>query len=67
MRTASMRTMKSRVDIEIYYDGGALVLGPTTSAGAVVLGAKGFAGAEDAGAVGNGAVEVRARIEDAGT
>ena len=37
MRTASMMTRKSRVDIEIYYDDGA-----------VVLGAEGSRDAEDA-------------------
>ena len=51
VRTASMRTKKSRVDIEIYCDGGVLMLGPTTSAGAMVLGAEGSGGAEDVGAV----------------
>ena len=57
-----MMTKKSRVDIEIYYGGGAVVLGPATSAGAVVLGVEGSRGAEDAGAVANGA-----GTEDAGT
>ena len=61
-----MRTKKSRVDIEIYYGGSAVVLGLATFAGAMVLGAEGFRGAEDARAVGNGAVEVGAGTEDAG-
>ena len=57
-----MMTKKSRVDIEIYYSGGAVVLGPTTSPGAVVLGVEGSRGAEVVGAVANGA-----GTEDAGT
>ena len=65
VRTASMMTRKSRVDIEIYCYGGAMVLGLTTYAGAVVSGVEGSRGAE--GAVGNGAVEAGAGIEDAGT
>ena len=44
------------MDIEIYYDDGA-----------VVLGAEGSRDAEDAGAVGNGAVVARVGTEDAGT
>ena len=36
------------MDIEIYCDGGAVVLGSATYAGAVVLGAEGSGGAEDA-------------------
>ena len=67
VRTASMMTRKSRVDIEIYCGDGVVVLGPATSAGAVVLGVEGFGGADDAGVVGNGAVEAGARTEDAGT
>ena len=67
VRTASMMTRKSRVDIEIYCRGGVVVLGPTTSAGAVVLGAEGSGGAEDAGAIGNGVVEAGDGIEDAKT
>ena len=67
MRTASTRTRKSRVDIEIYYGRGFVVLGPATSAGAVVLGAEGSRGTEGAGVVGNGAVEAEAGTEDAGT
>ena len=67
VRTASMIARKSQVDIEIYYSGGAVVLSPATSAGAVVLGVEGSRGAEEAGAVGNGAVEAKARTEDAGT
>ena len=55
------------MDIEIYYGGGAVVLGPATSAGVVVLGAEGSRGAKDVRAVGNGAVEAGARTEDAGT
>ena len=57
VRTASMMARKSRVDIEIYYGGGAVVLGPTTFAGAVVLGGEGSGGVEEVGAVGNGVVE----------
>ena len=67
VRTTSMRTKKSRVDIEIYYGGGAVVLGPTTSIGAMVLGADGSGGSEDAGAVGNGSMEAGAGTEDVGT
>ena len=67
VRIVSMMTRKSRVDIEIYYGGGAVVLGPATSTEAVELGAEGFGGAEDVGAVGNGAVVAGAGIEDAGT
>ena len=55
------------MDIEIYWGGGAVVLGPVTSAGAVVLGAEGSGGAEDVGVVGNGVVEAGAGTEDAGT
>ena len=54
VRTASMMVRKSRVDIEICYGGGAVVLGPATSIGAMVLGVKGLGGTEDVGAVGNG-------------
>ena len=46
--TASMMTKKSRVDIEIYYGGGVMVLGSKTFAGDVVLGGEGSGGAEDA-------------------
>ena len=67
VRTASMRTRKSQVDIEIYCGGGALVLGPTTYVGVMVPGAEGSGGVEDARSVGNGAVEARAGIEDVGT
>ena len=67
VQTTSMMTRKSRVDIEIYCGGGAVVLSPATSTGAVVLGAKGFGGAEDVGAVGNGAMVAGAGTEDAGT
>ena len=67
VRTTSMRTRKSRVDIEIYYSCGAVVLDPTTYVGAMVLGAEGSEGAVDTGAVGNGAVEARAGIGDVGT
>ena len=62
-----MMTRKSRVNIEIYCGGGAVVLGPSTSIGAVELGAEGSRGAEDAGVVGNGAVVAGAGTEDAGT
>ena len=44
-----------------------MVLGPATSTRVMVLGFEGSGGVEDAGAVGNGAVEVRAGIEDTGT
>ena len=64
--TASMRTKKSRVDIEIYWGGGVVVLVPTTSAGAVVLGDEDSRGTEDAETVGNGVVEAGAGIKDAG-
>ena len=67
VQTASMMARKSRVDIEICYDGGVVMLGPATSAGAVVLGAEGFGGAEDAGAVGNEAMVAGVGTEDAGT
>ena len=62
-----MMTRKSRVEIEIYYDGGAVGLGLTTSARVAVLGADGSEGGEDAGAVSNGAMVARAGTEDAGT
>ena len=62
-----MRTRKSRVDIEIYWGGGAVVLNPATFARAVVLGAKGCGGVEDAGALGNEEVEAGAGTEDVGT
>ena len=39
VRIASLKTMKSRVDIEIYCGGCVVVLSPTTSVGSVVLGA----------------------------
>ena len=55
MRTASMMVRKSRVEIVIYYRGGAEVLSPATSAGAVGLGGKGSGGVEDTRVVGNGA------------
>ena len=55
MRIASMRTRKSRVDIELCWGGGVVVLGPATSSGAVVMGAEDSRGTEDVGAVGNGA------------
>ena len=55
------------MDIEIYCGGGSVVLSLATSTGAMVLGAKGSRGAKDAGVVGNGAVEVGAGTEDAGT
>ena len=61
VRIASMMVRKSRVEIMIYYGGGAEVMGPTTFVG-VVLGAEGSGGAEDVRAVGNGA-----GTEDAGT
>ena len=61
VRTASMMARKSRVEIVIYYGGGADVLGPTTSIG-VVLREEGFGGAEDAEVTGKGA-----GIEDART
>ena len=67
VRTTSMMSRKSRVDIEIYRGGGAVVHGLATSAGVVVLGTEGSGGAEDAGAVGNGAVVAGVGIEDAGT
>ena len=67
VRTASMMARKSRVEIVIYYGGGAEVLGPATSAGAVVLGAEGFGGTGDAGAVGSEAVAAGAGGGDAGT
>ena len=67
VRNASMMARKSQVDIEICCDGGAVMLGQTTSVGAVVLGAEGFGGAEDAGAVGNGALVAGAGTKDAGT
>ena len=51
MQTESMLTRKSRVNIEIYYGGGVVVLGSATSTRVVVLGAEGSGGAEDAGAV----------------
>ena len=51
MRTTSMITRKSRVDIMICYGGGAEVLGPATYAGAVVLRAGGSGGAEEVGFV----------------
>ena len=63
--TASMMAKKSRVDIEICYGGGAVVLGPATSVGAMVLGVEGFGGTEDTGAVGNGVVIVGARTDEA--
>ena len=53
-RTASMMVRKSRLDIVIYYRGGAEVLRPAISIGAVVLGPEGSGGAEDAGTVDNG-------------
>ena len=56
MRTASMMARKSRVDIEICYGGGAVVLDLATFVGAVVLGVEGPRGTEDTGPVGNGAV-----------
>ena len=62
-----MMTRKSSVDIETNCDGGAVVLGPATSARAVVLGAEGSEGVEEAGAVGNGVVVDGAGTEDAGT
>ena len=61
VRIASMIVRKSRVEIMIYCEGGAEVLGPSTSVG-VVLGTEGSGGAEEAGAVGKGA-----GTEDAGT
>ena len=67
VQTTSMMARKSRVDIEICCDGGAVMHGPATSVRVVVLGAKGSGGAEDAGAVGNGAVVARAGTEDDGT
>ena len=67
VQTASMMVRKSRVDIEICYDGGDVMLDPVTSVVVVVLGAKGSGGAEEAGAVGNGAVVAGAGTEDAGT
>ena len=67
VRTASMMARKSRVDLEICYDGGAMMLGLATSIGAVVLGVEGSAGVEDAGAMGNEAVAARAGTEDDGT
>ena len=51
-----MMARKSRVDIEICCDSGAVMLGLATFVGAVVLGAEGFGGAEDAEALGTGAV-----------
>ena len=62
-----MMARKFRVDIEICCDGGAMMLGPTTSVGAMVLRAEGSGGAEDARAVGNGAVVAGDGTEDAGT
>ena len=62
-----MMARKSRADIEICCDVGAMMLNPATSVEAVVLGAEGSGGAEDAGAVGNGAVVVGVSTEDAGT
>ena len=67
VQTTSMMAKKSRADIEICCNGGAVMLGLATSKGAKVLGAEGSVGAEDAGAVGNGAMVAGARIEDAGT
>ena len=68
VRTASMMARKSRADIEICCDGGAVMLGPTTSVGAEeVLGDEGSGGAEDVGVVGNGVVVAGAGTEDAGT
>ena len=67
VRTESMMARKSRADIEICCDGGAMMLSLVTSVGVVVLGVEGSGGAEDVGAVGNGAVVVGARTEDAGT
>ena len=67
VRTTSMRTRKSQVDIEIYCGGSATVLDPATFAGAVVLRAEVFGGVEDVGAVGNGEVEAGDGTEDAGT
>ena len=48
-----MMAKKSRADIEICYDGGVVMLGPTTSVGAEVLGAEGSGGVEDVGVLGN--------------
>ena len=59
--TASMMVRKSRVEIVIYYEGGADVLGSAASV-RVVLRAKGSGGAEDVGTVGKGA-----GTEDVGT
>ena len=67
VRTASMMARKSRADIEICCDGGAVMLGLATFVGAKVLGVEGSRGAEDVGAVGNGAVVARAGTEDVGT
>ena len=67
VRTTSMMARKSRVDIEICCDNGAVMLGLATSVGAVVLGAEGFGGAEDAEALGTGAVVAGAITQDAGT
>ena len=61
MRTKSMMVKKSRVEIVIYCEGSAEVLGPATSVG-VVLRAEGSGGTEDTGIVGNGV-----GTEDAGT
>ena len=65
VRTASMMARKSRVDIEICYDNGAVVHGPATSVGAVVLGVEGPRGIEDAGVVGNGALIAIAGTDEA--
>ena len=54
VRIASMMVRKSQVEIVIYYEGSAKVLGPATSVG-VVLGAEGSGGAKEARAVGKGA------------
>ena len=67
VRTASMMTKKSQMDIEIYYGDGDVVLSPATSKRAFVLGVEGFGGTEDAEAMGNGAVVAGAGTEDAGT
>ena len=48
VRTTSMITRKSRVDIEIYCCSGVMMLGPATSTRAVVPGAEGSGGAKDA-------------------
>ena len=53
VRTASMMARTSRVDIEICYGSGAVVLDPATSVGSVVLRVEGPTSIEDAGAVGN--------------